>query len=64
MRWDAIDKNVPNLGDRRKVAKFAFVPTLVEDKYVWLEFYWILQEYVFSHRVHSCHWLSYGRELK
>jgi hypothetical protein len=45
MRWDAIDKLSPRHGEKRKITKFAWIPLVVEDKWVWLESYWSWEEY-------------------
>ena len=45
MRWDATPKSNPSHGTKRKITEFALWPTLVENKYVWLEEYWAYQEY-------------------
>lgn len=58
MRWNATI--YPNNGDKRKVTEFAFFPTLVEDKYVWLESYWSIQEYSAIH----AGWNEVARYLK
>jgi hypothetical protein len=59
MRWDAIDKNAPKHSEKRKISVFAWIPTLVEDKWVWLESYWSYQEYHFGFG-----WDEYTRYLK
>lgn len=45
MRWDAVPKSNPSHGAKRKISEYAWLPTLVENKYVWLEEYWSWQEF-------------------
>lgn len=44
MRWPATNTDHHH-GEKRKITEFAWCPTLVEDKYVWMESYWSYQEY-------------------
>lgn len=46
MRWLA--KNTPQVGDRRLVRAFAWVPIRIGYEWVWLESYFAAQEYVFT----------------
>jgi hypothetical protein len=45
MRWNAVDPKEPREGEKRKTLKYAWLPTLVENKYVWLESYWYWEIY-------------------
>ncbi len=60
MRWDVIDINTPRHGEKRKITKFAWIPLIVENKYVWLENYWSWEEY----NVHFSEWIEKVRYLK
>ncbi len=38
-------KNQPNIGDRKEVVRFAFLPILVESRLIWLKRYKLVKEY-------------------
>lgn len=46
MRWRA--KRYPNHGDRTTVRRFAYLPTRVGDKWIWLEAFYVLYHYDIS----------------
>lgn len=45
MRWKNTKNRNPQEGDIRRIKKFAFLPTKVNDYTVWLEMYGVTQEY-------------------
>lgn len=45
MKWKKRIKNKPPLGDVRIIKKFAWLPVLINDYYIWLEKYNVQQKY-------------------
>lgn len=46
MKW-RIASSDHKVGEKRKVLEFAWLPTQVEGFMVWLEHYWVVEEYTF-----------------
>lgn len=54
MKWNAPAK--PKIGDERIVDVFAWLPTRVGDKYVWLEHYQSIQRW--ERQFHGPEWVE------
>jgi hypothetical protein len=60
MKWK--NKKEPKLGDSKVEKHFAWVPTLIGDDWVWLEFYYI--HYQWTERVVEMGWEPVEESLK
>lgn len=57
MRWKTKSGTFQQ-DEKRKLRKFALIPTLVEDHWVWLEEYYVVERFSYGDWVEMTRWLK------
>jgi hypothetical protein len=57
MKWKINPASNPNIGTTRKIARFAWLPTQVEDHMVWWEDYWSVERFTYDGWEEQTKWL-------